>query len=309
MQEVTRFRDAAEETTLECNPESLDVDKARRLRDSGVDRLSIGFQSLRPEVLTLFGRAHSVGDSFRAFEAARRAGFERVSIDLIYAAPGDTSAGWSRDLRRVLALEPDHFSAYNLSFEEDTPFSRWLDSGRIQKTPEELELELFELTREIANEHAFEAYEISNFSLEGQECRHNVNYWHNGPYLGLGPSAASKVGGTRWGNPRSIAAWRRDVRSGRPASWSETPTPRARLAETWWLGLRLREGVDAARARRTAGFADGADPALDVARDLCRRGFLERHGPRWRLSPRGLPLADAVAREFLRPGLEAQPVS
>jgi oxygen-independent coproporphyrinogen-3 oxidase len=306
---ITRFRGAAEEVTLECNPESLDAEKARRLIDLGVDRLSIGFQSLRQEVLELFGRAHSVGDSFRAFEAARQAGFRRVSIDLIYAAPGETSESWSRDFRRVLALEPDHFSAYNLTFEEDTPFSRWLESGRIRKTSEQVELEMFDLTRQVAAEHAYGAYEISNYALSGEECRHNVNYWHNGPYLGLGPSAVSKVGSTRWGNPRSISAWRRCVCADGPATWSETPEPRARLAETWWLGLRLSEGVDPARARRTAGFVEGGDPALAIAEGLGHRGFLERRGPCWRLSQRGLPLADAVAREFLRLGLEPQPVS
>ena len=223
---MTGFRASAVEVTAECNPESLDRHKARALLELGVERLSIGFQALDDRLLELFGRVHSADDSFRAFEAARAAGVPRVSIDLIFAAPGQTAASWGADLERVLALAPDHLSAYNLAFEEETRFKRWLDEGRLERAGEDLELELFRATRERLAGHGYGAYEISNFALEGEECRHNLNYWRNGPYAGIGPSAASHVGGRRSGNPRSIGAWRKAVEQGRcAAAWEEELGP------------------------------------------------------------------------------------
>ena len=305
LHELTGFRDSAREVTLESNPESLDEEKARALLGAGVDRLSIGFQSLEAGTLELFGRVHSAAESLRAFDAARRAGFRRLSVDLISAVPGQTAARWEAELRQVLALRPDHLSAYNLAFEEGTPFQAWLQSGRLERLDEELELELFELTRRVTSELGYEAYEVSNFSLSEQQCLHNVNYWRNGPYVGLGPSAVSKVGLTRFGNPRSIRAWTAAVRRGQSGgTWSETLPPERRLGETWWLGLRLAAGVDPAAAREAAAYGtdrsgDDDDPALGLARELGQDGWLvERHG-RWCLSPRGLALADAIAARFL----------
>lgn len=300
LQAATDFRSSADEVTAECNPESLSFEKARLLRDLGVTRLSIGFQSLESEVLTLFGRVHGVDESFRAFDNARRAGFDRVNVDLIYAYPGHTREHWERDLARVLALGPDHLAAYNLTFEEETPFERWLVEGRLQALPEELELELFDVTRELARKAGLPAYEISNYAQPTEACRHNLNYWRNGEYVGLGPSAASKVGFTRSGNVRSIALYRRAVERGElAAAWDETPSASLRLAETWWLGLRLADGVVAARARETAGWSSEAhDPFEHRARTLADDGWLERRGAAFALSPRGLPLADMVARRF-----------
>src|SRR5688572_25754761 len=203
----TSFRSSAEEVTVECNPESLDRDKARCLLDLGVGRLSIGFQSLHQEVLELFGRVHSVDDSFRAFEEARLAGVQDLSIDVIYAVPGQRPDEWDRDLERLIALRPDHLSAYNLAFEEGTPFQKWLEQGRLERLPDEVELELLQRTRTRLRAAGLEPYEISNYARAGHHCRHNVNYWRNGDYLGVGPSAVSKVGTTRQGNVRSIGEY------------------------------------------------------------------------------------------------------
>jgi oxygen-independent coproporphyrinogen III oxidase len=309
LQAATDFRSSADEVTAECNPESLSFEKARLLRDLGVTRLSIGFQSLEAEVLTLFGRVHGVDESFRAFDNARRAGFERVNVDLIYAYPGHTRERWERDLARVLALGPDHLAAYNLTFEEETPFERWLAEGRLQALPEELELELFAVTRDLARGAGLPAYEISNYASDTEACRHNLNYWRNGEYVGLGPSAASKVGFTRSGNVRSIALYRRAIERGEAAAaWSETPSASLRLAETWWLGLRLAEGVVPLRARKTVGWPTGAaDPFEQRGHVLADEGWLERHGDAFTLSPRGLPLADTIARRFFE--LVDDPVS
>ena len=295
----TSFRSSATEVTCECNPESLNLEKAAKLRSSGVDRISIGFQSFDPRILALFGRVHDESQSVAAFEAARAAGFERVSVDLIYGVPGQDLANWEIDLQRVVALRPDHISAYQLTYEEGTPLAARLGTGELERIGEELELAFFELTHGLLGAAGYEGYEVSNFCLPGQQCLHNVNYWSNGPYLGIGPSAVSKVGSTRFGNPRSIAPWRQAIDSGRfPAVWEETPDPATRLGETWWLGLRTRAGVDPVVARGTAGI-DGPDPTEGIRRELVSQGFLEERASRFRLSPRGWPVADAIARRLL----------
>ena len=305
---LTGFRAAATEVTVECNPESLDLEKASALRALGATRLSLGFQSLDPATLAFYGRVHGVEQSFRAFAAARAAGFARVSVDLIFGAPGETPERWAADLERVVALRPEHVSAYSLTFEEGTPFHAWRSEGRIAEAPEELALELFMTTRRVLEGAGYGAYEISNFSLAGEECRHNVNYWRNGPYAGIGPSAASKEGHRRRARPRSVARWTRAVAGLLTAeeawTYDEELAPAARLGETWWLGLRLAEGVEPGEARASAGFEGPGDPALAEAGRLVREGLLERRGARYRLSARGLPLADHVAGRFLAPGGE-----
>lgn len=306
---ITDFRSSANEVTLECNPESLDRDKAAHLLDLGVNRLSIGFQSLDDRVLTWFGRVHDAAASFRAFDAARAAGHSNVSVDLIYAIPGQTLEQWGADLARVLDLAPDHFSAYNLTFEEDTLFRRWLEEGRIEKLPDEAELAFLANTRELAARRGYSAYEVSNFASTGRECRHNVNYWRNGTYLGLGPSAVSKVGLARLGNTRGIGAYAKAMRASTSAiAWEDAPSAPIRLAESWWLGLRLAEGVEPDEARLRAGV-DGPDTAIAVARELAGHGLLVQTDGRYRLTDRGLPLADELARQFLRAARAAESVA
>lgn len=294
------FRESASEITCECNPESLDLEKASALRDLGVDRLSIGFQSLDPRILELFGRVHSAEQSFAAFEAARSAGFQRLSVDLIFGAPGQEPGAWEEELSRVASLRPDHISAYQLTYEEGTQMHSWSEEGTLNRLSEEQELAFFWATMRRLSASGYDAYEISNFSLSGSECAHNINYWRNGPYVGIGPSAVSKIGPTRFGNPRQLKAWRSAIEAGRfPAAWEETLPAARRLGETWWLGLRTREGVSPAEARRVAGFGAPDDPAERLAAELVPQGLLEFLMGRYRLTPRAWPLADAVARLFL----------
>jgi oxygen-independent coproporphyrinogen-3 oxidase len=304
LDELTGWRDSATEVTAECNPESLDRDKARAFLDLGVPRLSIGFQSLDDTTLELFGRVHTVAASFAAYDAARAAGVQHVNIDLIYALPDQSAADWARDLARVLALGPEHLSAYNLTFEEDTRFKRWLDQGRLARAPEEVELEMLAATRALTASAGLAAYEVSNHARPGEECAHNVNYWRNGAYVGLGPGAVSKVDQARAGNPRAIVPYlRRVAATGVALDWREELAPLARLGETWWLGLRLAAGVAPEDARRVAGIdslGDGGDPAVTIADEHVALGLLEVLDQKYRLTPAGLPVADAVARRFLQ---------
>lgn len=302
LEALTGFRRSASEVTLECNPESLRLEKTRVLREAGVNRLSIGFQSLDPAILKLFGRVHSSQDSFQAFRAAREAGFERVSVDLIYGVPGQKLPRWEHELAQVLALAPDHISAYSLAFEEGTALTHDLERGRLHKLPEEEDLAFFLRTRERLEAAGYTAYEVSNFALNNQRCRHNEMYWSNGQYVGLGPGAVSYLAGTRFGNPRSVGLWRQGVEaSGFGATWEETLAPLERLAETWWLGLRTTRGVLPSEALEACGLsADASDPALALAQRLGEQGLLMEGAGRWSMTNRGLPLADAISRQFLK---------
>jgi oxygen-independent coproporphyrinogen-3 oxidase len=315
LDELTGFRDSAVEVTAECNPESLDRAKAALLVELGVERLSIGFQSLRGPILELFGRVHDVADAFRAYDAARAAGPRSVNVDLIYAVPGQDLDEWETDLARVIGLGPDHVAAYNLAFEEQTLFQRWLEEGRLTRCPEELELEFFQRTRARLAAAGLDAYEVSNFARTGHLCQHNVNYWENGDYVGIGPSAVSSTLGERRGNVRSVGEYRRALDAGLPESavnWRERLEPIARLGETWWLGLRTRAGVDPAAARARAGLTDREpDPALATAEGLVELGLLEpAPDGRLRLTERGErggAQADEVSREFI--GLRPAPLA
>lgn len=297
---ITGFADSAEEVTLESNPESVERDKVKLMMDHGVKRLSIGFQSLEPATLELFGRVHSVEQSFRAHDAARDAGMEDLNLDMIYAAPGHDVDGWRSALQRVLDLRPDHLSAYNLAFEEDTVFSRWLRSGEVEKLPEEVELEMFATTRELTASRGMDAYEISNYARPGRTCKHNENYWANGEYVGIGPSAVSYVGGVRGGSPRAIAPYIAAIQQdGHAVQWTESLGSHQRLGETWWLGLRRSAGVTPSTAREAARYTQHIDPMIAKAQVLTDQGLLEKVGEAYRLTAKGIPLADRVAAEFL----------
>lgn len=300
LDKLTEFRSSAIEVSAECNPESLDEDKAHAFLDLGVRRLSIGLQSLSDETLALFGRVHTAKESFEAFRAARRAGVKDLNVDVIYAAPGQTEDTWTTDLAKILDLQPDHLSAYNLTYEDETRFKRWLKEGKLHKAPDELELALFYITREQLQSAGLDAYEVSNYAPSGRECQHNINYWRNGHYVGLGPGAVSHVNGSRGGNPRSIAPYRRWVKAaGHATQWCETLSPEARLGETWWLGLRLTVGVDPTEALTTAGLDCAPEPFQRVMESLLSTGHLERDQEHVRMTPLGLPVADAIASKFL----------
>ena len=301
---ATGFRSLAEEVTVECNPESLTAGKAQLMKELGVDRLSIGVQSLDPETLAFYERPHGPGEALAAFETARAAGFERVSIDVIHGAPTEPLGSIRRNLLSLIDLEPDHVSAYGLTYEPGTPLHARMERGEVVPLDEDAELDRLEEVDQLLERSGMRAYEVTNYCLSGQECRHNVNYWSNGPYVGLGPSAVSHVGGRRSANPRSIARWL-TARSdhGLAAASAEELGPAERLGETWWLGLRLTAGVDPERARATAGWAPATisteDPAEALARKLVVDGHLELVEGRYRLTRSARPLADHVGRQFL----------
>ncbi len=302
---------AEPEVTVEANPETLDAARLARLREAGFNRLSLGLQAWDDGLLALLGRRHTVADFLRAYGEARRAGFANVNVDLIYGLPGQTLAGWRATLARVVALGPEHVSAYALQVEEGTALARWLREGRLPaarprlgrpplRLPGEDETAgMYDLAREVLAAAGYEHYEISNFARPGCRSHHNQIYWRNGDYLGLGPGASSHLAGRRWTNERRLDRYRAALAAGRlPVAEAEGADRAREMGDTVILGLRLLEGVSLADFRRRFGtdLLDVYGPAVGELRE---QGLLALEDGRLRLTPRALPVANRVFMRFL----------
>jgi len=281
------------EITVETNPGTVDVERLRGYRSLGVNRLSIGIQSLHPHELAFLSRIHTSEEAVQCVENAYRAGFENVSVDLIFSLPNQTLEQWNENLRRAIALEPKHISAYSLIVEEHTPLFTMVQNKMVSPLPEGLDAEIYESTIETMAEYGYQQYEISNYAKPGYECRHNKNYWNHSNYLSFGPSAHSfwKEGptqGSRWWNVRSIAQYCESIGKDEfPLGGSEGVDKDMMFSEAIFLGLRTGElnvamlqqlyGVDmlATHGEKLKSFSD--DDLLRIKDrhiTLTRKGFL-----------------------------------
>lgn len=291
------------EVSMEANPESLTLEKASIARAGGVRRLSFGMQTFHAHHLRFLDRAHTAERAEAAFAEARRAGFDNISVDLMFGLPGETTAEWQSDLTRALALQPDHLSCYNLTFEPGTRLHRDLQRGAVAPNEQEVDREMFLTTRERLTVAGFQAYEVSNFAGRGGPCRHNDHYWLQGDYVGVGPGASSHRAGVRGTNLKAVEAWADAVDAGLPATASaETLHPMQRAAEALWLGIRRTDGVDLERvAERLAVSVESAFGEVMTRQE--RAGWVQRAGTRLRLTPAGLLLADRVGSDYLAIGV------
>jgi oxygen-independent coproporphyrinogen-3 oxidase len=275
------------EFTLEVNPATVTEEKARAWRAAGVNRISLGAQSFDPAMLNLLGRQHGPRDVAETCELLRVHGFDNINLDLMFALPGQSLAGWDATLAAALACRPDHVSAYALTYEEDTPF---FEKRGLWRLEEELEIAMFERTRSALNAAGIAPYEISNFAKPGRESRHNLGYWRGADYLGLGPSACSTIAGTRWRNVPNTPAYIERVNCGESVREEhETLDAATRTKERIMFGLRMREGV----ARGEFAGADG-----ELGR-LAQNGLATENDGRVFLTPRGQLVADSVAEIFV----------
>lgn len=285
--------------TIEVNPGTISREKLAVMKKSGVNRVSLGVQALQDVHLAQLGRIHRVADFYRCYDLIREAGFDNVGFDLIFALPGHTLTQWEQTLDGVLALEPEHLSTYNLVFEEGTPFYQWREQGKLIPVPEELDLAMYQLAREKLLAAGYRQYEISNFARPEKECRHNLVYWRNEPYLGLGPGAHSYYEGVRWANVGVLEEYQARLDGGEvPVATREKIAPELEQAETIILGLRLTEGIDREAFRRRFG-QDLCTLFADRIEGLVQQGLLDVTPCRVRLSPKGLLVANRVFMEFL----------
>jgi len=297
------------EWTVEANPATLTLDKARFLRQLGVNRISLGVQSLDETVLKRLGRIHTRTDALRSFDILRAAGFTNINIDLMFAVPGQTLSGWEKVLEEALALGSEHLSAYELSYEEDTPFFEELATGGIE-SEEDLACEMYELLLGATAASGLVQYEVSNFArdtgdgvaaLPAFACRHNISYWRGRWYYGFGPSAASYVNGVRYSNFADLGRYCRALAGGhRPIASAERLSRLARAGETAAFGLRMSVGWSFQEFRLVTGF-DLRDEWADEIADFVERGYAEMTSSRFKLTPKGMRFADLVGEQFLRP--------
>lgn len=283
------------EFSIEANPGTLNPEKLELYREYGINRLSLGLQSVFDDDLKMLGRIHTYEDFLESYRMARAAGFSNINVDLISAIPGQTIERWRDNLRRTVMLGPEHISAYSLIIEEGTPFYE----QELDLPDEDSEYEMYEETKQILGEFGYSRYEISNYSLPGRECRHNVGYWRRREYLGLGLGAASLEGDQRYSNTAQMQEYlrfcgeeeklRRNIQNLSEAD---------KMEEFMFLGLRMTEGVSEKEFQKEFGI-----PLEEQYGTVLKRyedsGHMMHQGDRWRFTGKGIHVSNRILSDFL----------
>ncbi|MCK5533805.1 radical SAM family heme chaperone HemW [bacterium] len=279
------------EITVEANPGTLNKQKLKSLKEGGVNRLSIGLQSLDDRLLKRIGRIHTGKQFLDNFYLAREIGFDNINVDLIFALPGQKMSDWEKTLKKIINIKPEHISLYSLSIEQGTRMYADLKSGRIKPCNEDIEADMYEYAIKILTENGYQHYEISNFAFPHKSSKHNQLYWENKQYLGVGAGAVSFLGGTRLTNVGDIDEYIRKVNTDKLCMVKEKLTGEKAIAEKIILGLRMRKGikVDKQIEKKFTGPIE----------ELILKGLLERNEKNIRLTYKGLLLANQVFIEFL----------
>ncbi|MDN5363504.1 MAG: hypothetical protein PWQ91_565 [Eubacteriales bacterium] len=287
------------EFTVEISPETLTAEKLSLLKEGGVNRLSIGAQSFDDRILAAMGRRHRAVDIFRAYELARKAGFASISLDLIYGFPGQSCANWEKTLATAISLAPEHLSVYCLQVEPDTPLSAKIEAGILTPHPQEEEAAMYYLAVDKLTAAGYQLYELSNLARPGFFCRHNLTYWYNRPYLGLGPGAASWYNGYRRTRIADLNAYSQGLAAGIiPVSEEEYIDRETEMAETIILNLRLTRGIDLTAFSQRFGV-DLLQKYKATVEKYIQAGLLELKEGYLRLTRQGLFLSGEVMRDFL----------
>jgi putative oxygen-independent coproporphyrinogen III oxidase len=284
---------------FEANPEDVTAASLRTWRELGVRTLSLGVQAFDEPSLRFLGRRHDPEQAAGSILRAREAGFDTVSVDLIYGLPSDAPERWRATLEKAVALAPDHLSCYQLTVHEGTPFGFRAARGRLTELPDEAQADLFLFTHEFLNDQGYQGYEVSSFARGAEHrSRHNRKYWDHTPYLGLGPSAHSFAAGRRWWNERKLNVYESRVAAGeRPIAGSENLSPGELALEALLLGLRTYAGIDLARFRDRCGV-DLAARNESLLATLAAEGLLEIDAGALVPTLRGLAVADSLARRL-----------
>ena len=288
-----------EEFTIEANPGDLTPDKIAVLEKSAVNRLSLGVQTFNDKHLKRIGRSHNEEQIYSTIDSLKKAGFDNISIDLIYALPGQTMEDVKENVAKALALDTPHLSLYSLILEHHTVFMNKMRRGKLNLPTEDLEAEMFDYIIAELEKNGFEHYEISNFTKPGFESRHNLMYWNNDEYYGLGAGASGYVNGVRYRNRGPIQHYLKAIAEGGHARLSEEVlTKEEMMEEELFLGLRKKSGVSIKRFedRFNLSFNERYGQILE---DLCQQGLLQVDGDRIRMTKKGLFLGDTVAEKFI----------
>ena len=294
------FVDKSCEITVEANPGTVDEAYLRTLRENGVNRLSLGVQSFHDRELELLGRIHTAEQAREVLRFARSAGFDNVNIDLIYGIPGQTVYDWRKTLDKALEMSPEHISLYALSLEPDTPMQEEINKKKLPGINSDLGADQYEVVEDLLESNGYKHYEISNWAKQGRECRHNIGYWQNLPYLGAGVAAHSWLGGHRIANVKDIDTYIESFTDDAVSmpDMDEEISPELQLAETVILGLRLCDGVCVSDLRDRFDRDILTDYERQVG-EMTDLGLVEYTGGYLKLTRRGYLLSNEVFWRFL----------
>lgn len=293
------------EITLEMNPGTVNSEKLRAYKYLGINRLSIGLQTVDNHELKMLGRIHTFEEFLDSYEKAREEGFTNINIDLISAIPGQTAASWEQTLERVASLGPEHISAYSLIVEEGTPFYMKYGEEKQGLPSEDEERRMYELTRERLEEYGYQRYEISNYAKDGYECRHNLGYWECREYLGIGLGASSLLNGSRYTHITNLSEYLTYSESGdgfvdleKIEENREVLTRKAQMEEFMFLGLRKMSGISQKQFESRFGAEIESVYGKEIEK-LMKEKLLTRQGDHIRLTDQGINLSNLVFIEFL----------
>lgn len=282
------------EISVEGNPNTVTMEALTALRRAGVNRLSFGVQAFSDRLLGALGRSHTKDEACAAIKAARKAGFANINLDLMYGLPGQSATDWRESLDQALAFGPEHLACYELTIEEETPFGRLVEKGALILPEEEEALAMAALTHDLLARAGLDRYEISNYAAPGCQCCHNLNYWRNGSYLGLGAGAVSCLSGFRFSAVREPEPFTNLVQKGElPLDEGECLPLAARFRESVVMGLRMIQGVSFARLQQRFGLTPPGYYG-NILDDLQEQGLVAVGQDSLRLTEAGLPVANQV---------------
>ena len=288
------------EITIEANPGTVDARYLADIRAAGINRLSLGVQSFDDNELALLGRIHTAAEAREAVKLARNAGFANLNLDLIYGLPGQNLAGWQNTLKQAIGLSPEHISLYALTLEEDAPLFQTIGRGDLPALDTDLTADMYELAEDMLGKYGYRHYEISNWSKPGFECRHNLVYWHNLPYIGAGVAAHSCIDGRRLANTSDLDTYLNAFSRNKPPmhELDEAIGPELQLSETVILGLRLSEGIGTDYIKNHFGIDLFKRYGSEIE-ELSDLGLVECTDRCIRLTSRGRLLGNEVFWRFL----------
>jgi oxygen-independent coproporphyrinogen-3 oxidase len=298
---VSKYIDKSKikEYTIEANPGTLNDERIFILKNSLVNRVSIGIQSFNDNYLKLLERIHTANEAKDTFFNLRENGFKNINIDLIYGYPGQTLNEWKMDLMESSRLDPEHVSAYCLSYEQGTPLTEMIDSGIFRRLEEEEELKLYEYTKDFLGNKGYLHYEISNFAKPGKKCKHNIVYWNNEEYIGIGAGAFSFVDGKRYCNIKNVSEYISTAQSKKNLiCFSETLSQKKRASEILIMSLRMTSGISKLEFFKRSGF-DLLGLFGKQINDLAKAGLINFDDERIKLTRKGMSVADSVMMEFV----------
>ena len=294
---IYRIKEDAE-ITLEANPDDLTPEYVAMLRQLPINRISMGIQTFQEDTLKLFHRRHTAKQAIEAFERCREAGFQNISIDLMYGLPGETLDTWKQDLKQAIALHPEHISAYHLIYEEDTALWKLREQHQVEEADEDLSLTLFTTLIDELTEAGYQHYEISNFCLPGLHSRHNSSYWTGKKYLGCGPSAHSFNGTSRQWNAASLSAYIDGIQQGNPDYEIEELDLYTRYNDFVLTSIRTCWGMSLSHLRSTYGEALYRY-CLRMAKPHLKQGVLEISGDILKLTRKGIFISDGIMSDLM----------